>query len=179
MCHSKELIFLYSAYTDRLILFYDIDNSYIIKTLRGDAHAAIRKIEGRMDMKKLRNCSILCCFTIAACGLGKSREADKLYINHRLIFEILLNNDCKVEAKKKGLVTVVLPDGESRPTVRVFPGVQDARLTAQKYNELTKSTDQKTEAKTTEISENSPGKYDGGGNRNCRDPCIHRTFELP
>ena len=87
MCHSKELIFLYSAYTDRLILFYDIDNSYIIKTLRGDAHAAIRKIEGRMDMKKLRNCSILCCFTIAACGLGKSREADKLYINHRLIFE--------------------------------------------------------------------------------------------
>ena len=111
MCHSKELIFLYSAYTDRLILFYDIDNSYIIKTLRGDAHAAIRKIEGRMDMKKLRNCSILCCFTIAACGLGKSREADKLYINHRLIFEILLNNDCKVEAKKKGLVTVVLPVG--------------------------------------------------------------------
>ncbi|MBS6766209.1 MAG: hypothetical protein KH304_21910 [Clostridium sp.] len=62
-------------------------------------------------MKKLRNCSILCCFTIAACGLGKSREADKLYINHRLIFEILLNNDCKVEAKKKGLVTVVLPVG--------------------------------------------------------------------
>ncbi len=43
--------------------------------------------------------------------IGKEQGSRQAYINHRLIFEILLNNDCKVEAKKKGLVTVVLPVG--------------------------------------------------------------------